>query len=143
MRDLKVLEVIALTLTPKLPDSLSILKNLHSLSFNCCKLEDIVIVGELKNLQMLSLYGCSMQQLPREFEQLHKLVYLGLDDYVYLKVILAKVLSNLTMLEDLQMRNIDIDWDVEGSCGKNTNANLDELKELCHLKFLNLNIPHP
>ena len=40
------------------------------------------------------------------------------------------------------MRNTDNEFEVEGSGSKNTTASLNGLKELCHLKFVDLHLPH-
>ncbi|KAI4356750.1 hypothetical protein L6164_000743 [Bauhinia variegata] len=135
--ELKVLDISGIDCTPKPPKSLGFLKNLTSLYLFYCMLEDIAIVGELKNLQILSLSKSNIQELPREIGQLHQLRLLDLDRCSNLKVIPPKVISSLKRLEELYMGSGFVNWDIEG----NTNASLTELGELQYLTSIDLPVP--
>ncbi|KAI4356762.1 hypothetical protein L6164_000756 [Bauhinia variegata] len=112
-RNLKVLEIGGIDWTPKPPMSLGFLKELTVLYLYGCKLEDMAAVGELTNLQILSLCESIIQELPREIGKLHKLKLLELDGCCNLEF--------------------------EGK----TNASLNELEELKHhLRAIHLNIPN-
>ena len=60
------LEVLALSgmYFPTLPSTLQSLANLRTLYLDRCKLGDMAIIGELKKLQVLSMVGSDIQQLP-------------------------------------------------------------------------------
>ncbi|XP_061344500.1 disease resistance protein At4g27190-like [Gastrolobium bilobum] len=129
-KHLKVLDVVDFDCS-KLPDSFGLLKKLQALSMYKCKLGDITRVGELSNLRMLGLLECRIQQLPRQIGQLRKLLFLDLRD-TYLQVIPPNVLSNLTSLEELYLRNSFHNWEVERSI----NASLKELTDLPRLTYI-------
>ncbi|XP_027341017.1 uncharacterized protein LOC113854294 [Abrus precatorius] len=139
---LKLLELIGFDCS-KLPSSFGLLKNLQALSMYNCELGDITIVGELTNLQILVLLGSRIQQFPREIGQLQKLLILDLRD-TYLQVIPSNVLSNLTSLEELYLRNSFCNWEVERSNSENRNASLKELTNLHRLAHIeDLYVPDP
>ncbi|GLU00180.1 hypothetical protein SLE2022_175640 [Rubroshorea leprosula] len=95
-------------------------------------------VGNLENLEVLSLAGCDIEELPREMEKLTKLKLLDLSDCTKLKVIPRQVLARLSKLEELKMGNSFDQWDdVEGR-----NAGLAELTELHMLSALEVRIPN-
>ncbi|KAI4356759.1 hypothetical protein L6164_000753 [Bauhinia variegata] len=140
-RNLEDLDIAGIDWTPKPPTSLGFLKKLTVLYLFKCKLEDITIVGELTNLQILSLSRSIIRELPREIGKLHKLKLLDLDGCRNLEVIPCNVISKLTSLEELYMGNGFVNWDVKVE-GK-TNASLNELEELKHhLRAIDLNIPN-
>ncbi|XP_027340944.1 probable disease resistance protein At4g27220 [Abrus precatorius] len=139
---LKLLELIGFDCS-KLPSSFGLIRNLQALSMYNCKLGDITMVGELTNLQILVLLGTRIQQLPRQIEQLQKLLILDLRD-TYIQMILSNVLSNLTSLEELYLRNSFCNWEVERSNSENRNASLKELTNLHHLAYIeDLYVPDP
>ncbi|KAJ7950937.1 Disease resistance protein [Quillaja saponaria] len=141
MRKLKVLCVSGMVCTPSPPPSLHLLKNLRALYLYKCSLEDITTIGELANLEILSLQNSEIQQLPREIGQLHRLRLLDLEDCNNLKVIPPKVISNLTHLEELNMKDSFTNWEAEGWNTQCSNASLGELTELCHLTRLYIQVP--
>ncbi|TKY46866.1 Disease resistance protein [Spatholobus suberectus] len=127
----------------ELPVSFVSLKNLEALSMYCCNLGDISKVGELTNLRMFGLLGSSIQQLPAQIGLLQKLLFLDLRD-THLQVIPANVLSNLTSLEELYLRNSFCNWENEVSTNVNKNASLKELTNLDHLAYIeDLYVPDP
>ncbi|GKV27736.1 hypothetical protein SLEP1_g36872 [Rubroshorea leprosula] len=115
--------------------------NLHSLLLDRCafKIEGLrAIMGNLENLEVLSLAGCDIKELPREMEKLTKLKLLDVNDCTKLRVIPRQVLARLSKLEELKMGNSFDQWDdVEGG-----NAGLAELTELHMLTALEVRIPN-
>ncbi|GKV49328.1 hypothetical protein SLEP1_g56083 [Rubroshorea leprosula] len=94
------------------------------------------IMGNLENLEVLSLAGCDIEELPREMEKLTKLKLLDVSDCTKLRVIRGQVLARLSKLEELKMGNSFDQWDdVEGR-----NARLAELTELRTLTALEVRI---
>ncbi|KDO40609.1 hypothetical protein CISIN_1g0029391mg, partial [Citrus sinensis] len=110
MPKLKVLLFIRMRLL-SLPSSIRLLTDLRTLCLDGCKLEDIRIIGELKELEILSLQGCDIEHLPREIGQLTQLKLLDLSYCFELKVIAPNVLSNLSQLEELYMATCCIKWE--------------------------------
>ncbi|WKA03299.1 hypothetical protein VitviT2T_021417 [Vitis vinifera] len=136
MKQLKVLDLTGMQL-PSLPLSLQSLANLRTLCLDGCKLGDIVIIAELKKLEILSLMDSDIEQLPREIAQLTHLRLFDLKSSFKLKVIPSDVISSLFRLEDLCMENSFTQWEGEGK----SNACLAELKHLSHLTALDIQIP--
>ncbi|XP_024047046.1 probable disease resistance protein At4g27220 isoform X2 [Citrus clementina] len=119
-----------------LPSSLGLLKNLRILCLCYCNLEDISVIGDLKTVEILSLKGSNIEQLPVEIGELTQLRLLDLRTYSELKVIPPNVLSKLSHLEELYIGDSFNKWEVEGL----NNASLDELKHLPNLTSLELQI---
>ncbi|KAJ9682458.1 hypothetical protein PVL29_018388 [Vitis rotundifolia] len=136
MEQLKVLDFSRMRL-PSLPSSLQCLANLRTLCLDGCNLGDIVVIAELKKLEILSLFESDIEQLPREIAQLTHLRLLDLNGSSKLKVIPPGVISSLFRLEDLCMENSFTQWEGEGK----SNACLAELKHLSHLTSLEIQIP--
>ena len=113
--------------------------SLEALVLDQCVLEDIVMIGELRNLKVLSLRQSNVEQLPRETGLLTHLRILNLSDCTELKVIPPNVLSCLIQLEVLHVGNSFTQWDVEGL--NNERASLAELKHLSRLTTLEVHIP--
>ncbi|XP_058000519.1 probable disease resistance protein At4g27220 isoform X2 [Hevea brasiliensis] len=139
MKELKVLDLTGLHLS-SLPSSLKFLQNLQTLCLDYCVLEDIAAIGELNNLQVLSLLGSNIVQLPREIGKLTRLRLLDLGDCSSLEVIPPDVLSSLTRLEDLHMGRSFVQWEGEEHDAQRENANLAELKLLTNLLTLDIHI---
>ncbi|KAH9688652.1 putative disease resistance protein [Citrus sinensis] len=123
-----------------LPSSLGLLTNLRTLCLYCSELQDIAVIGELKNLEILCLRGSYIEQLPVEIGQLTRLRSLDLRDCDRLQVIPPNVLSNLSHLEELYIRSFN-KWEVEVEAAGVKNASLEELKHLPNLTTLELCIP--
>ncbi|TYI57723.1 hypothetical protein E1A91_D11G301400v1 [Gossypium mustelinum] len=117
-----------------LPSSFTSLRNLQRLRFDECKLNDIAIVGKLKQLDTLKILSSDIQRLPQEIGGLTRLKSLDLSNCSKLKVIPDKIISGLPYLEELLMRNSFDQWGVEG------NASLSELKSLSGLIALDVHI---
>ncbi|GKV43158.1 hypothetical protein SLEP1_g50489 [Rubroshorea leprosula] len=119
------------------PSSVCLLKSLRTLCMNECVLENIVIIGELKSLEVLSLSGCDVEELPVEIGQLTQLKLLDLSDCIKLKVIPPHVLACLSKLEELHLGNSFNKWDT-GEHGNQRNASLVELMDLHNLTTLDV-----
>ncbi|XP_024186066.1 uncharacterized protein LOC112190808 isoform X2 [Rosa chinensis] len=138
MEKLKVLSLINV----KNLACLGFLKNLQALCLDRCEMEDIAVVGELRKLEILSLGYTNIKQLPKEIGELTCLRLLDLTSCFFLQVIAPNVLSRLTRLEDLRVRNSSIKWEAEQE-GERSNASLSELKHLSLLTALEINISNP
>ncbi|KEH38454.1 disease resistance protein (CC-NBS-LRR class) family protein [Medicago truncatula] len=136
MRELKVINLYGMILTPSPPPSLYLLTKLQTLVLSGCVLEDISIVAELKSLEILRLERSHIKELPKEIGQLTNLRMLNLANCSALRFIPAYLISSLTRLEELYMGNCFIPWDVSGS----KNASLEELRNLLHLTTLDIMI---
>ncbi|XP_035538953.1 uncharacterized protein LOC109021335 isoform X1 [Juglans regia] len=134
--ELKVLCFTKMQL-PSLPSSLHLLRSLQTLCLEHCELGDISVIGELKNLVILSLSGSNVSKVPREVGLLTDIRLLDLSSCSKLELIPPNVLSSLLKLEELYVGNSFIQWDPEGL---DNNANLAELKNLSHLTTLEIHI---
>ncbi|XP_061988807.1 probable disease resistance protein At4g27220 [Rosa rugosa] len=142
MKKLRVLGLSNVPLLP-LPPSFSFLKNLQTLCLDGCMFEDIAVVGELRNLEVLSLVKSEVKRLPKEIGQLTRLRLVDLSDCYGLKVIPAGVISNWTRLEDLRMRDSFQNWVSGEVICETSNASLLELMNLPKLTALEVRIPDP
>ncbi|XP_022747894.1 probable disease resistance protein At4g27220 [Durio zibethinus] len=140
MQKLRVLD-FAKMYFPSMPSSFCFLKNLRTLCFSDCILKDIVIIKELKNLEILSFSASEIAELPSQIGQLIKLKLLDLSYCYNLKVIPPNVLSSLSRLEELYLYESFDRWEVEGHEKKRTNASPIELQHLSHLTTLEVHIP--
>lgn len=87
-------------------------------------MDDIAIIGSLKKLENLSSVDSDIEQLPKEMAQLTQLRLLDLSGCSKLKVIPPNLLSGLSRLEDLYMRNSSAKWEFEGLNFERSNAGL-------------------
>ena len=113
-----------------------------TLCLDRCKLGDMAMIGELKKLQVLSMVGSDIQQLPREMMQLTNLRLLDLNYCEELKVILRDILSSLSQLECLFMKSCFSEWAAEEVCDGDINACLSELNNLHRLRTIEVKIPN-
>ncbi|XP_031271127.1 probable disease resistance protein At4g27220 [Pistacia vera] len=130
MGNLKVLSLLNMKVL-SLPSSLSLLINLQTLCLNYGNFADITIIGELRQLKILSLQHCKIKKLTREIGNLTQLRLLDLSNCWNLQVIAPNVISCLLRLEELYMSGCSILWKVEG---------LEELKHLSQLTALEIDI---
>ncbi|KAF2294529.1 hypothetical protein GH714_012271 [Hevea brasiliensis] len=122
-----------------LPSSLAFLSNLHTLCLHRCQLDDIAIIGDLKQLRVLSFANSYIVELPRQIEELTRLKLLDVSDCSKLKMIPASALSKLSQLEALYMSNSFDQWEADGIRNQG-NASLAELEYLSHLMTLEIQI---
>ncbi|KAK9041415.1 hypothetical protein V6N11_016517 [Hibiscus sabdariffa] len=125
-----------------LPSSLVCLKTLRTLCLRNCDLEEICILGDLRNLEILDLCGSSITVLPEEIGQLTKLKLLDLKYCRNLQVISPNVLSKLSSLEELYLYDSFDGWEVDGIESPRNNASLAELQPLSRLTTLEVHIPN-
>ncbi|KAJ4721058.1 Disease resistance protein [Melia azedarach] len=137
MAELRVLDLTEIHLR-SLPSSLGFLSNLRTLCLDWCVFgdADVAIVGQLKNLEILSFWGSDLKQLPREIGQLIQLKLLDLSNCSKLEVIAPHVISKLSQLEELYMDGFT-QWE---KIGGGSNASLIELKGLSKLTALHLRL---
>ncbi|XP_044486362.1 probable disease resistance protein At4g27220 [Mangifera indica] len=139
-KELKVLRLSGLRFLP-LPSSISFLKSLQTLFLKSCILGDIRILGELSKLEILSLVGSNIKELPVEIGQLTQLKLLDLSNCFNLKYIATNVIFFLTQLQELYMGDSIVQWEFEGVNNQGRrNASLKELKQLSNLTALYLHI---
>ncbi|KAG5545530.1 hypothetical protein RHGRI_017884 [Rhododendron griersonianum] len=123
-----------------LPLSLSKLVKLRML-FLPKGIKNISLLGELKSLEILCVNG--IEELAPKIRQLTclKLLDLGNNKDVKLKVIPPNVLSNLTRMEELCIPDDFVEWQDEATNEERKNASLVELNSLTCLTTLKVHIP--
>ncbi|TXG55670.1 hypothetical protein EZV62_020926 [Acer yangbiense] len=103
MRDVKVLDMSGIQIF-QLPQSLVLLANLTTLRLDYCQFgdkADISLIGRLTNLEILSLNGTDIEEIPRNFGQLVKLKMFYLKGCFTILQIPPAIISCLKKLEDL------------------------------------------
>nr|XP_048324394.1 disease resistance protein At4g27190-like [Ziziphus jujuba var. spinosa]XP_048324395.1 disease resistance protein At4g27190-like [Ziziphus jujuba var. spinosa] len=142
LKELRVLYLSYVNLDP-LPSSFRFLQNLRTLRLDECRLGNIALIGELKNLEILDLSRSTVVELGSEIGQLTRLRVLDLRRCEELRVIQPNVLGSLRNLEWLNLSSRFENWEVEGKNGRERrNASLSELKNLPQLSsLLDLTIP--
>ncbi|KAI4353813.1 hypothetical protein L6164_002739 [Bauhinia variegata] len=119
-----------------MPSSIKCLKNLRMLCLEHCIIGDgLSLIGGLKKLRILSLSGSVLRSFPAELG--HNLQLLDISNCFELGVIPPNVISCLNNLEEFYLRNILVQWEIEGKA----TASLAELSHLSHLKALDIHIP--
>ncbi|XP_062083056.1 disease resistance protein At4g27190-like [Humulus lupulus] len=124
-----------------LPSSFHSLQNLQTLCLSMSNLQDISIIGDLKNLKVLDLSRSSIKRLPIKIGELCHLQLLDLQNCKDLKVIEPNVISNLRQLEELYIPQTFEGWETEeGGMKERRNASLIEIKNLQRLTVLYLSV---
>ncbi|CAJ2670261.1 unnamed protein product [Trifolium pratense] len=139
MEGLKVLDLTCLNLSSYLPSSFHSLTGLQTLCLDQCILENMDIIGDLKHLEILSLWKSSMVKLPSKIREMTQLRMLDLSN-AGIEVIPPNIISSLSNLEELYMGNISIKWEDENSVEQKENDILAELQQLYKLTTLELQI---
>ncbi|CDP14634.1 unnamed protein product [Coffea canephora] len=127
----------------KLPSSFEALVNLRTLHLNHCKLDDVAVLGKLKRLEVLSFYGCDIEELPKEIGELVNLRLLDLNFCQKLKTVPATLLSRLCQLEELYMWESFHQWAIQGMVEDTSKACLSEITSLSHLTTLCIQVSDP
>ncbi|KAF2294512.1 hypothetical protein GH714_012112 [Hevea brasiliensis] len=138
IRNLEVVDFTGMRFV-SLPSSLAFLSNVHTLCLHRCQLDDIAIIGDLKQLRVLSFANSYIVELPGQIEHLTRLKLLDVSDCSKLKMIPANALSKLSQLEALYMSNSFDRWEADGIRNQG-NASLAELEYLSHLMTLEIQI---
>ncbi|XP_020971098.1 uncharacterized protein LOC107626874 isoform X3 [Arachis ipaensis] len=136
MRELRVLILVGFNLL-SLPSSIRYLKKLRMLCFEKCILgegEKLGVLGELKNLRILSFSRSDVKVLPDELKHLSKLQIFDISNCYKLREFPHDVMKSLARLEELYVRNTRIQWKANDSV-------LSVLGDLNQLKNLDLQIP--
>ncbi|XP_052875924.1 uncharacterized protein LOC108465482 isoform X2 [Gossypium arboreum] len=137
---LKVLDLVGMQF-PSLPESITHLTDLRMLCLKRCAVDNITMLGELKNLEILDLAKSGIKELPKEMAQLTQLRLLDLSWCRELKIIPPNVLSGLSKLKELYMGESFVEWEKGGVVeNKRKNASLDELNNLPCLTTLYVRI---
>ncbi|GLT66351.1 hypothetical protein SLA2020_387190 [Shorea laevis] len=144
-RDKEGLKVLSLSKMNflSIPSLISPSKNLCTLCLDQVELGATNIgtmMGELENLQVLSLAGSDIKELPKQIGQLTNLKLLDLSDCTDLKVIPPGVLSSLSGLEELYMGNSFVQWAEGIEEHENQNASLADLQPLMLLTSIELHV---
>ncbi|XP_045792992.1 disease resistance protein At4g27190-like [Trifolium pratense] len=135
---LKVLDLTLLNLS-SLPTCFCSLTGLQTLCLDQCILGNMDIIGDLKNLKILSLLKSSMMKLPSQIREMTQLRMLDLSNSG-IEVIPSNIISSLSNLEELYMGNISIKWEDENSVEQKENDILAELQQLYNLTALEFQI---
>ncbi|THG18330.1 hypothetical protein TEA_012542 [Camellia sinensis var. sinensis] len=136
MEKLTILELNRICMLP--PLSLANLVNLRMLWLDDCELGDIAILKDLNNnLEILSLRGSNIKDLPSEIGQLTRLRLLDVQKCKKLTQIPQGVISNLSRLEEFYILD-----DVYTGREESAKVNLDELGKLTQLTTLEIHIPN-
>ncbi|KAK8271593.1 hypothetical protein V6Z11_D11G270700, partial [Gossypium hirsutum] len=142
MKRLKVLSLEKVNLS-SLPSSIDSLRSLCALRLIDYGVEDIVMLGELVNLEILDLRNSGIRLLSKEIGQLRRLKLLDLSYCYSLKVVSPNVLSSLSSLEELYFFHSFDRWEVEGTDNLiRSNASLVELQSLSRLTTLKVRVPN-
>ncbi|KAJ7943005.1 Disease resistance protein [Quillaja saponaria] len=142
MCGLKVMDLTGMCFS-HLPSSITLLTNLQTLCLDHCVLEDIAVVGELKNLKVLSLVSSDIKQLPHAIGQLTQLQLLDLQNCSKLEFIPPNIITSSKQLEVLKMSNNCCWWEAEIANSKGINASITELNCLPRLNTLEIWIRDP
>jgi hypothetical protein len=121
----------------------SVLNKSSNTCLDRCELGDIALVGQLRNLEVLSFFRSQFKQVPKEIGQLTRLKLLKFTSCSALVLISPNVISSLKRLEALRMGIYSFNqWETEAVIGSETkcNASLSELKHLSRLTALDIHI---
>ncbi|KAK0600110.1 hypothetical protein LWI29_011736 [Acer saccharum] len=138
--EMKTLKVASLRWVDLSVKSLQFLTNLVTLELIKCRVSDISSIKKLAQVDILSLKGSEIVELPEELGELNKLRMLDITDCRKLKRIPANVIPRLSRLEELYSGSYNCfkAWEVEGTSVEQSNASLSELSKLYCLTILSL-----
>ncbi|KAK6124821.1 hypothetical protein DH2020_041437 [Rehmannia glutinosa] len=143
MRELNVLVLSDINIK-SVSSSFHLLIKLQTLHLHSCSVKRISMVGQLVNLEILSVYDChGIEVLPAEIGLLSRLRLLELYQCKNLKKIAPGVISSLFLMEELKMRGSFAQWQASEKGQEKTNAALSELQFLSRLVNLEIEIEDP
>ena len=141
MKKLKVLMLTGIQLS-SLPSSIESLSDLRLLCLERCTLDhNLSIIGKLKKLRILSFSGSRIENLPAELKDLDKLQLLDISNCSIVTMIPPNLVSRLTLLEELYVRNCFMEVSEEGERNQSQISFISELKHLHQLQVVDLSIP--
>ncbi|KAH0780325.1 hypothetical protein KY290_006752 [Solanum tuberosum] len=109
MSNLNVLSLRGYMSILRFPAPIRRLSSLRTLCLSDLRLDDISFIGELVELEILSIRDCKLDQLPEEIGKLTKLIMLEFwNKERALKRISGGVLSKLAQLEELHLVGVDL-----------------------------------
>ncbi|CAK7338485.1 unnamed protein product [Dovyalis caffra] len=138
---MKALEVLSLQGGCLSLESLECSTNLQSLQFIECECVDLISLRKLQRLKILGFLSCdTIEELPEEIGELENLRLLDLRGCTMLERIPVNLIGRLKKLEELLIGNDSfMEWG--GTSSEGMNASLTELNSLSHLSVLSLRIP--
>ncbi|KAL3008978.1 hypothetical protein AAZX31_07G061100 [Glycine max] len=141
MKKLKVLMLTGIQLS-SLPSSIESLSDLRLLCLERCTLDhNLSIIGKLKKLRILSFSGSRIENLPIGLKDLDKLQLLDISNCSIVTMIPPNLVSRLTLLEELYVRNCFMEVSEEGERNQSQISFISELKHLHQLQVVDLTIP--
>ncbi|KAK9673169.1 hypothetical protein RND81_12G150700 [Saponaria officinalis] len=149
MTNLRVLSMSGMNFERSLPLSIRELKTLRALFIEHCKLGETGLIGNLKNLLVLSFRGSDVRELSKEIRNLDSLYLLDLTNCTKLKRIPPSVMACLSQLEGLYIKNSFTGWanvvsqsSVHGDDGTKSSegASVADLGPLSSLKVLEMKL---
>lgn len=138
MRALRFLD-LSYTNISSLPSSFECLEKLRSFSLENTHLRDASLIKEFIDLEVLTLKGSSIEQLPTEFGNMVNLKVLDLTNNIFLEGLPCNVISKLVQLEELYIGNSFGDWEIEGTTNQR-NAGFSEVASLACLTVLYIHV---
>ncbi|KAB2032340.1 hypothetical protein ES319_D05G366400v1 [Gossypium barbadense] len=115
--------------------------NLKTLKLCNCRFSDISMVGKLKTLEIFSLSGSLISELPNEIGDLENLRLLELSNCTNLRRIPHRLIQRLSSLEELYLHgSSSIIWATENTTEKECYSSLSELNLLPKLGVLSLDL---
>lgn len=119
-----------------LPSSLDQFPKLRRLYFSCCEIRrDLSPLCKLRNLTSLTLIGCFLSHIPREFSNLQKLEKLDLSSNICIHHVCWS-LSKLTSLKMLRLNYCGLNMQEKGQEYKS--PHLERFGEIKSLEYLDL-----
>ncbi|MBA0603875.1 hypothetical protein Gorai_001948, partial [Gossypium raimondii] len=138
---MKALKACALDYLMISPVAFQFQMNLKTLKLRNCRFSDISVIGKLKTLEIFSLSGSAISELPNEIGDLENLRLLELSNCTNLRRIPHRLIQRLSSLEELYLHgSSSIIWATENTTEKECYSSLSELNLLPKLGVLSLDL---